>query len=86
MDNITLNHILSESQKVPETVDEFVVEILRKNISDSAILKSIKAISEEMANENIDGLDQTEMNNFVQALRIVLENRNNKKHTKNGTE
>lgn len=44
MDKISLTEILSECQKMLETVDEFVAEISTRNIPDSTILKYIKYI------------------------------------------
>ncbi len=79
MEKITITDILSECQKMPETVDEFIVEISGKNISDAAILKSIKSVTDELENENFDVKEKMELINFATALKIVLKDRTIKK-------
>ena len=76
MDNLILKQILSETSKMPETIDEFIVEISKRNLSDDAILRSIKAIEEEIASGNSSQEDQIELETFSAALKFVLENRN----------
>jgi hypothetical protein len=84
MENITITDSLSKCQKKPETVDEFIVEISGKNISDDAILKSIKSVNDELENGNFDNREKMELTNCVSALKIILKNRTTKKIVKYG--
>ncbi len=75
MEYLSIKEILQECHKGPESIEEFVLDLKKRNLSNDWFLKNIEVVKKSLLSEDTNEVDIEDLTKYLKAMQIIIDQR-----------